>query len=32
MPSTALEENREALQALFAKDRDGRILIDVDRS
>jgi len=27
-----LEETKEALQALFAKDRDGRILIDVDRS
>jgi hypothetical protein len=35
MPSTGLEETREALQAsLFAKERDGRILIDfdVDRS
>jgi len=27
-----LEETKEALQALFAKGRDGRILIDVDRS
>jgi NADPH:quinone reductase-like Zn-dependent oxidoreductase len=27
-----LEETREALRALFAKGRDGRILIDVDRS
>jgi D-arabinose 1-dehydrogenase-like Zn-dependent alcohol dehydrogenase len=27
-----LEETKEALQALFAKERDGRILIDVDRS
>jgi NADPH:quinone reductase-like Zn-dependent oxidoreductase len=27
-----LEETKDALQALFAKDRDGRILIDVDRS
>jgi len=27
-----LEETKDALQALFAKDRDGRILIDVGRS
>jgi NADPH:quinone reductase-like Zn-dependent oxidoreductase len=27
-----LEETKEALKALFAKERDGRILIDVDRS
>ncbi|HZI72085.1 MAG TPA: zinc-binding dehydrogenase, partial [Nitrososphaeraceae archaeon] len=27
-----LEETKEALQALFAKERDGRVLIDVDRS
>ena len=27
-----LEETKDALQALFAKDRDGRILIDVDGS
>lgn len=27
-----LEKTKEALQALFAKGRDGRILIDVDRS
>jgi hypothetical protein len=31
MPSIALEETREALLALFAKERDVRILIDVDR-
>ena len=31
MPSTVLEETREALLALFAKGRDVRILIDVDR-
>ena len=27
-----LEETKEALQALFAKERDGRVLIDVDGS
>jgi D-arabinose 1-dehydrogenase-like Zn-dependent alcohol dehydrogenase len=27
-----LEKTKEALQALFAKGRDGRILIDVNRS
>ena len=32
MPSTALEETREVLLALFAKERDARILINVDRN
>ena len=27
-----LEDTKEALQSLFAKERDGRILLDVDSS